>query len=71
MTYDTHRVSWSRQVEDYRKRLQTVTDEVARLQRWLSERVQLVPAQDFDELCSLRGTMAELSIALEWEEAKL
>ena len=47
------------------------TDEVARLQRRLSETVQPVPAQGSDELCSLRETMAELSVALGWEEAKL
>ena len=47
------------------------TDEVARLQRWLSERVQPVPAQGSDELCSLRGTMVELFVALGWEEAEL
>ena len=48
-----------------------VTDEVARLQRRLSERVQPVPAQGSDELCSLRGTMVELSVALGREEAEL
>ena len=48
-----------------------MTDEVAHLQRRLSERVQPVPAQDSDELCSLRETMAELSVALGWEEAEL
>ena len=47
------------------------TDEVARLQRWLSERVQPVPAQGFDELRSLRGTMEELSVALGKEKAEL
>ena len=71
VTYDTYRVSWSRQVEDYRRRLQMAIDEVARLQRRLSERVQPVPMQGSDELCSLRGTMAELSVALGREEAKL
>ena len=48
-----------------------MTDEVARLQRWLSERVQPIPAQGSDELCSLTGTMAELSVAFGQEEAKL
>ena len=48
-----------------------MTDEVARLQRWLSERVQPIPAQGSDELCSLRGTMAKLSVALGREEAEL
>ena len=48
-----------------------MTDEVARLQRRLSERVQSIPVQGFDELCSLRGTMVKLSIALGREEAEL
>ena len=48
-----------------------VTDEVAHLRRQLSERVQLASAQGFDELRSLRGTVAELSVALGWEETEL
>ena len=47
------------------------TDEVACLQRQLSERVQPASAQGSDELRSLRGTMAELSVALGREEAEL
>ena len=40
------------------------TDEVARLQRQLSEGAQFIPIRDPDELRSLRGTIEELSIAL-------
>ena len=71
MNYNAYRVGWSEQVEDYQRKLQTATDEVARLQRQLSERAQLASAHGSDELRSLRGTMAELSVALGWEEAKL
>ena len=71
MNYNAYRVGWSGQVEDYRRKLQTATDEVAHLQRQLSERVQLASAQGSDELHSLRGTMAELSMALGWEKAEL
>ena len=48
-----------------------MTDEVARLRRQLSERVQLASAQGSDELHSLRGTVEELSMALGREEAEL
>ena len=47
-----------------------MTDEVAHLRRQLSERVQLTSVQGSDELCSLRGTMTELSMALGREEAE-
>ena len=47
------------------------TDKVARLRRQLSGRVQPTSARGSDELCSLRKTMAELSVALEWGEAEL
>ena len=71
MLFRSYRVGWCGQVEDYQRKLQTVTDEVAHLQRQLSARVQPASAQGFDELRSLRGTMAELSVALGWEEVKL
>ena len=64
MNYNTYRVGWCGQVEDYRRKLKTATDEVVRLQRQLSETVQPASAQGSDELCSLRGTMEELSVAL-------
>ena len=47
------------------------TDEVARLERQLSERVQVASVQGSNELCSLRGTMEELSMALRQEKAEL
>ena len=64
VNYNTYRVSWCGQVDDYRRRLKTATDEVAHLQRQLFERVQAVSVQGFDELHSLRGIMEELSMAL-------
>ena len=71
MNYNAYRVGWCGQIDDYQRKLKTATDEFARLQRQLSERVQPASAQGSDELCSLRGTMAELSGALGWEEAEL
>ena len=47
------------------------TDEVACLQRQLSERVQSAFTQGSDKLRSLRGTMEELSVALGRGEAEL
>ena len=70
-SYDAHQTGWRRQVDEYKGRLRMATDEVACLRRQLSERVQLASAQGSDELHSLRGTMAELSVALGWEEAEL
>ena len=69
--YNAYRIGWSGQVEDYRRKLQTTTDEVARLRRQLSERVQSTSAQGSDELCSLRETMEELFVALGREQAEL
>ena len=48
-----------------------VTDEVARLQKQLSERAQAVSVQGSDELRSLRGTIEELFVALEKDKAEL
>ena len=48
-----------------------VINEVAHLQRQLSERVQPASAQGSDELRSLRGIMKELSMALRQEKAEL
>ena len=48
-----------------------VTDEVARLQKHLSERAQAISIQGSDELQSLRGTMKELSVALGKKKANL
>ena len=47
------------------------TDEIARLQRQLSEGAQFVLVRDLDELQSLRGTIEELSIALKEGKAEL
>ena len=62
--YNAYRAGWCKQVDDYRRRLQASTDEVARLRRRLSEGAQLVSARDSDELRSLRETTGELSVAL-------
>ena len=69
--YNAYQVGWCGQVDDYRGKLRTVTDEVARLQRQLSERVKPASAQGFDEVHSLRGTKEELSIALGEGKAEL
>ena len=50
MNYNTYRVGWCRQIDNYRRRLKTATDEVARLQKQLSERAQAVLIQGSDEL---------------------
>ena len=71
MNYNTYRVGWCGQVDDYRRKLKTVTNEVACLQRQLSKRVQAIFAQGSDELHSLRVTMKELSVALGQEKAEL
>ena len=71
MNYNAYRVGWYGQVDDYRRRLKMTTDEVARLQRQLSERVQSVLVQGSDELRSLRGTMEKLSMVLGQEKAEL
>ena len=71
MNYNTYRVGWCGQVDDYRRRLKTTTDEVARLQKQLSERAQAISVQSSDELRSLRGTMKELSMTLGQEKAEL
>ncbi|XP_073117674.1 uncharacterized protein [Elaeis guineensis] len=71
VNYNAYRVGRCGQVEDYRRKLKTVTDEVACLRRQLSERVQSASAQDSDELRSLRGTMEELSVALGQKKAEL
>ena len=71
MNYNAYRVGWCGQVDDYRRKLKTATDEVARLQRQLSERVQAIFAQGSDELHSLRETMEELSMALGQEKVEL
>ena len=71
MNYNAYRVGWCRQIDDYRRRLKTMIDEVARLQKQLSERAQAILVQGSDELQSLRGTMEELSVALGKEKAKL
>ena len=47
------------------------TDEVARLQRQLSEGALFAPVWDPDELQSLRGTVEELSVALGEGKAEL
>ena len=71
MNYNTHRVCWCRQMDNYRRRLKTAIDEVARLQKQLSERAQAISIQGSDELRSLRGTMEELFVALGKEKAEL
>ena len=71
MNYNIYRVDWCRQIVNYRRRLKTATDEVARLQKQLSERAQTVSVQGSDKLRSLRGTMEELSVALGKEKAQL
>ena len=47
------------------------TDEVAHLQRQLSEGAQFAPVRDPDELQSLRRTVEELSVALGEGKAEL
>ena len=71
MNYIAYRAGWCGQIDDYRRRLKTVTDEVACLQKQLSERAQAILVQGSDELRSLRGTMEELSVAIEKEKAEL
>ena len=71
MSYDAYRVGWCKQVDDYRGKLRMATDEVARLQRQLTEGAQFAPIRDPDELQSLRRTVEELSVALGEGKAEL
>ena len=71
MGYDVHWAGWRRQVDEYKGRLRVATDEVARLQGKLADRVQLASSRDSNELQSLRGTVEGLSVALGERTAEL
>ena len=71
MNYNTHRVGWCGQINNYRRMLKTATDEVARLRRQLAGGAQSASVRDSVELQSLRRTAEKLSIALGEGKAEL